>query len=122
MKSGERHLLARAVVPTLTSPYGNSAKFTRRVLAAVRSIPHGRVATYADVASIAGSPLAWSAVGNIMRNCKSSSVPCHRVVGSGGHIGGYSILEVKRKMLLMEGVVVIKKKVRQFEKIRWRHV
>ena len=122
MKYGERHLLVRIVVLTLTSHHGNSVRFTRRVLIAVRSIPPGRVATYADVASMAGSPLAWRAVGNIMRNCKSSSVPCHRVVGSGGRIGGYSILEVKRKLLLMEGVVVIKKRVRQFEKIRWRHV
>ena len=122
MKSGERHLLVRIALPTVTSPRGGSAIFARRVLTVVRSIPPGRVATYADVATMAGSPLAWRAVGNIMRNCKSPSVPCHRVVSSGGRMGGYSNLEVKRKLLLAEGVVVINKHLRQFKKIRWRRV
>ena len=80
MKSGERHLLVRIALPTLTSHRGDSATFARRVLTVVRSIPPGRVATYADVAAMAGSPLAWRAVGNIMRNCKIlvSALPSRR--------------------------------------------
>ena len=54
-----------------------------RVLAVVRRIPPGRVATYGDVAAAAGGPRAWRAVGNIMRTCAARDVPCHRVVAAG---------------------------------------
>ena len=63
--------------------------FTSRVLSTVRRIPPGRVATYGDVAEIAGRPGAARAVGNIMRDCKARDVPCHRVVAAAGRLGGY---------------------------------
>ena len=81
--------------------------FTARVLAVVRRIPAGRVATYGDVAALAGKPRAARAVGNIMRDCGRADVPCHRVVAAGGRLGGFGGNEVlKRALLVAEGVVV----------------
>jgi O-6-methylguanine DNA methyltransferase len=80
--------------------------FAARVLAAVRRIPPGRVATYGDVAAMAGHPGAARAVGNLMRNCGRADVPCHRVIAAGGRLGGYGGHEVlKRTLLAAEGVV-----------------
>jgi O-6-methylguanine DNA methyltransferase len=79
--------------------------FSARVLAAVRRIPPGRVATYGDVAAMAGKPRAARAVGNIMRDCRRVDVPCHRVIAAGGRLGGYGGREVfKRALLVAEGV------------------
>jgi O-6-methylguanine DNA methyltransferase len=95
--------------------------FSSRVLAAVRRIPPGRVATYGDVAALAGRPRAARAVGNIMRGCSRRDVPCHRVVAAGGRLGGYGGQEVlKRALLLAEGIMVSGSRIRQLERIRWR--
>lgn len=95
--------------------------FVNRVLAAVRRIPPGRVATYGDVAARAGRPLACRAVGNIMRECHDTGVPCHRVVGAGGTLGGYGgNLELKRSLLRAEGLSVVGSRIRRFAEVRWR--
>ena len=95
--------------------------FTSRVLAIVRRIPPGRVATYGDVAALAGRPRASRAVGNIMRGCHRPDVPCHRVIAAGGRLGGYGGDEVrKRSLLVAEGIRVSGSRVRDLERIRWR--
>ena len=97
------------------------AGFRARVLAAVRRIPAGRVATYGDIAAAAGSPRASRAVGNIMRECKSAGVPCHRVIAAGGRIGGFGgSVQLKRELLRAEGIPVIGSRVREFATRRWR--
>lgn len=94
--------------------------FEARVLATVRRIPAGRVATYGDVAAWAGAPRAARAVGNIMRECRDPGVPCHRVVAAGGHLGGYGGREaMKRALLAAEGVPVTGKRIREFPVRRW---
>lgn len=94
--------------------------FRARVLAAVRRIPVGRVATYGDVAAVAGSPRAYRAVGNIMRECRMPGVPCHRVIAAGGALGGYgSSIEMKRNLLRAEGITVSGMRVRDFAVRRW---
>lgn len=94
--------------------------FKRRVLAAVRRIPVGRVATYGDVAAAAGRPRAWRAVGTIMRECAARDVPCHRVIAAGGRLGGYGGNEaLKRSLLRAEGLFVSAARVRHFEAHRW---
>jgi methylated-DNA-[protein]-cysteine S-methyltransferase len=94
--------------------------FTLRVLAAVRRIPVGRVSTYGDVAAAAGRPRAARAVGNIMRECKSRDVPCHRVIAAAGALGGYGgNLELKRALLRAEGILVSGTKIRDFRQKRW---
>lgn len=95
--------------------------FARRVVSAVRRIPPGRVATYGDVAALAGSERAWRAVGTIMRECRDRGVPCHRVIGSGGALGGYGgNLQVKRELLRAEGLDVGMGRIRGFAGVRWR--
>ena len=97
-----------------------SRVFTRRVLAAVRRIPPGRVSTYGDVAALAGQPKACRAVGNIMRACAGRDVPCHRVVAAAGRLGGYGgNLELKRALLRAEGVLVSGLRIRDFGSRRW---
>ena len=89
-------------------------------MAAVRRIPVGRVSTYGDVAAMAGQPRAWRAVGNIMRECRDPSMPCHRVIGANGALGGYGgNLHVKRSLLRAEGLDVGMTRVRRFEEVRW---
>lgn len=94
--------------------------FARRVLAIVRRIPPGRVATYGDVAALAGRPLASRAVGNVMRNCTRPGVPCHRVVGAGGRLGGYGDRAVKRGLLAAEGIRVTGDRLHRFAAVRWQ--
>jgi O-6-methylguanine DNA methyltransferase len=90
------------------------------VLAAVRRIPPGRVATYGDIAALAGQARAWRAVGNIMRDCRDPATPCHRVIASGGGLGGYGgNLQVKRELLRAEGLDVGVSRVRRFAEVRW---
>jgi len=94
--------------------------FTARVLTTVRRIPPGRVATYGDVAALAGKPRAARAVGNIMRECRRPDVPCHRVIAAGGRLGGYGGSEVlKRSLLVAEGVPVSGSRVRELDRVRW---
>lgn len=94
--------------------------FRQRVLAAVRRIPAGRVATYGDVAAAAGQPRAARAVGNIMKGCAVPGVPCHRVVAAGGQLGGYGGNEsLKRALLRAEGILVSGKRIRGFSSLRW---
>jgi methylated-DNA-[protein]-cysteine S-methyltransferase len=94
--------------------------FKSRVLTVVRRIPVGRVSTYGDVAAAAGRPRAARAVGNIMRECRSRDVPCHRVVAAGGGVGGYAgNLELKRALLRAEGVRVTATRIRDFADRRW---
>jgi methylated-DNA-[protein]-cysteine S-methyltransferase len=95
--------------------------FERRVLAAVRRIPPGRVATYGDIAALAGAPRAARAVGNILRRTKDPVTPCHRVVAAGGAIGGYGGSEsMKRELLRREGAETRGSRITHFEAIRWR--
>jgi O-6-methylguanine DNA methyltransferase len=98
-----------------------SPEFAVRVRHVVRGIPHGRVATYGDVAAAAGRPLAHRAVGNIMRETRDSSIPCHRVIAAGGKLGGYGRdLYTKRALLLQEGVVVVGGRIKNFETVHWK--
>jgi len=102
-------------------PHGvRCSDFTARVVSMVRRIPPGRVATYGDIARLAGRPRASRAVGNIMRGCSRSDVPCHRVIAAGGRLGGYGGHEaMKRALLAAEGVVVSGSRVRELARVRW---
>jgi methylated-DNA-[protein]-cysteine S-methyltransferase len=78
--------------------------FTRRVLSATAEIPYGEVATYKEVAAAAGSPRGFRAAGNALgSNPLPIVLPCHRVLHSGGGLGGYTGgLERKRVLLGIE--------------------
>jgi methylated-DNA-[protein]-cysteine S-methyltransferase len=75
--------------------------FGRRVLSKTAAIPYGDVATYGDIARGIGSQGAARATGNALgANPMPIVVPCHRVVASGGKLGGYTG-GVERKQLLL---------------------
>jgi O-6-methylguanine DNA methyltransferase len=96
-------------------------RFSNRVLSVVRRIPPGRVASYGEVAKLAGRPRAARAVGNIMRGCGRPDVPCHRVVAAGGRLGGYGGSEfLKRSLLAAEGIVVSGSRIRDLSRVRWQ--
>jgi methylated-DNA-[protein]-cysteine S-methyltransferase len=88
--------------------YGKQSEFQRKVQEAARQIPRGEVRSYGELAAAAGSPGAARAVGSVMRNNRFPLViPCHRVVASGGKVGGFSCpsgVEMKEKLLALEGV------------------
>src|SRR5688572_8509425 len=95
-------------------------RFAARVLAAVRRIPAGRVATYGDIATLAGAPGAARAVGTVLRGCSDGATPCHRVVGAGGALGGWTgPMEFKRVRLQREGVTVTPSRIQGFGRFRW---
>jgi O-6-methylguanine DNA methyltransferase len=98
-----------------------ATEFQTRVLSIVRRIPAGRVATYGDVAELAGAPRAARAVGTVMRDCRDPGIPCHRVIAAGGGLGGFGgSLQIKRERLRAEGVEVGFTRIRRFSDVRWK--
>jgi methylated-DNA-[protein]-cysteine S-methyltransferase len=82
--------------------------FTLKVLRETAQIDFGELRSYADVASAAGSPRAVRAAGNALgANPMPVVVPCHRVVRTGGALGGYTGgLERKEFLLRLEGALL----------------
>jgi methylated-DNA-[protein]-cysteine S-methyltransferase len=80
--------------------------FTQRVLQACARIPFGATSSYRQMADAAGSPRAFRAAGNALgSNPIPIVVPCHRVLASGGGLGGYTGgLNTKRALLGIEGI------------------
>jgi methylated-DNA-[protein]-cysteine S-methyltransferase len=75
--------------------------FVRRVLDATARIPYGSVSTYGRVAAEAGSPRGSRAAGNALgANPIPIIVPCHRVLRSGGELGGYGGGPERKRVLL----------------------
>lgn len=88
-------------------------------MTAVRRIPRGRVATYGDIAAIAGRPRAHRAVGTLMRRVQDPSLPAHRVVAAGGRLGGFGgHPDLKAQRLRAEGLIVINGRIRRFAEVR----
>ncbi len=87
-------------------PYGSI--FEKNVWLTLRKIPYGEVRSYKWVAENIGKPKAYRAVGNaISKNPILVIIPCHRVIKSNGHIGGFTSIggvELKRMLLRLEGV------------------
>ena len=73
---------------------------------ALRAIPLGETRTYAQIAAAAGNPKAVRAAGSAnARNNVAVLIPCHRVIRTGGELGGYAYgLDIKRELLKREGV------------------
>jgi methylated-DNA-[protein]-cysteine S-methyltransferase len=81
--------------------------FGKRVLGVTSAIPYGGVLSYAEVAAEAGSPRGSRAAGNALgSNPIPIVIPCHRVLRSGGALGGYGGgLDRKRYLLELEGAL-----------------
>lgn len=83
-----------------------SRGFRAEVLQALEQVDFGRTVSYLELAAATGSPRAARAVGTAMAtNPIPIVVPCHRVLRTGGHLGGYGGgLDAKRWLLTHEGV------------------
>lgn len=81
--------------------------FQRAVLEAARQIPFGETRSYGWIAKQIGKPRASRAVGQALRtNPIPIILPCHRVIGGDGGLGGYAGgLALKRKLLMLEGAL-----------------
>jgi methylated-DNA-[protein]-cysteine S-methyltransferase len=81
--------------------------FARKVLRATAKIPFGHISTYREIARKAGNPAASRAAGNALgSNPIPVVVPCHRVLRTGGGLGGYGGgLKVKELLLRLEGAL-----------------
>lgn len=80
--------------------------FQQKVLLECARIPRGKTISYAELARRIGKPKAARAVGNALaKNPLAPLIPCHRVVKSGGGLGGYSArggVGKKRRLLARE--------------------
>ena len=85
-------------------------KFQVKVWRAIAKIPEGEVRTYKELAGIIKKPKAIRAVANACgKNPYPVKIPCHRVVGSNGYLGGYSAkggIKQKKNLLRKEGVTL----------------
>jgi methylated-DNA-protein-cysteine methyltransferase-like protein len=88
----------------------NQTGFFQEVYRVVRQIPRGKVASYGQVARLAGNPRASRAVGWALHvNPQPGTIPCHRVVNRQGRLApGFAFggEDVQRRMLEAEGVFV----------------
>ena len=100
--AGERRRFGLPLDLSLVAPFG------REVLEACARIPFGATSSYRDVAAAAGRPSASRAAGNALgANPVPIVVPCHRVLRTGGGIGGYTGgLAIKEHLLTLEGVLL----------------
>lgn len=83
---------------------------TKRIYEAVKRIPYGCVATYGQVAELAGNPKMSRAVGNALhKNPDPDNIPCYRVVNSKGELAGefaFGGAGRQAQLLLNEGIEV----------------
>lgn len=88
---------------------------TKRIYEAVKKIPKGKVATYGQVAKMAGNGKMSRAVGNALhKNPDPDMIPCYRVVNSKGELAGAFAFggdEVQAKLLRADGIEVVDNKV-----------
>lgn len=84
---------------------------TKRIYEAVNQIPYGHVATYGQVAELAGNPKMSRAVGNALhKNPDPENIHCYRVVNSKGELAGrfaFGGADVQAELLRSEGIEVV---------------
>lgn len=81
--------------------------FQESVYGVVAKIREGEYMTYKQVAEKIGNPHAFRAVGAALRRNYDKRIPCHRVIRSDGHVGGYNRggCKTKRSILIKEGAL-----------------
>jgi len=80
-----------------------SKPFSKQVYEIVEKIPYGQVLSYGDIARLLGNPRAARQVGWAMRNCPDD-LPWQRVVLADGTIAGGDFAELRKQLLVEEGV------------------
>ena len=99
---GRRHRFSAKLDWTLSGQ-----GFRHQVLRHTARIPYGRTSTYMEMATKAGNRKAYRAAGNALgSNPIPVIVPCHRVLATGGGLGGYGGgVDVKQRLLRLEGAL-----------------
>lgn len=94
--------------------------FNQKIYQLLKQVPAGKVTTYKALAQALDTK-AYQAVGNALKhNPNAPYIPCHRVVKSNGHIGGFNgqtkgkEIQRKIKLLKQEGIEINKGKIKQF--------
>lgn len=97
----------RKSLPKFVCGERGGTDFQRKVWREIEKIPMGKTKTYLEIAKAIGKPGAARAVGSACgANPIPLFVPCHRVVASNGGLGGFSGgLDIKKKLLRLEGVL-----------------
>ena len=94
-----------------------------RIYQVVRQIPKGKVATYGQVARLAGNPRWSRVVGYALHSSsREKNLPCHRVVDRHGHTSpafGYGGEDIQQKLLEAEGVGFVEKGRVDLERYLW---
>ena len=97
---------------------------SKRIYEAVRKIPYGCVATYSQIAELAGDRKMARAVGNALhKNPDPDNIPCFRVVNAKGELaGGFAFggAEKQAKLLEAEGIIVTDGRV-DLDKFQWKN-
>ena len=98
---------------------------SKRIYEAVKKIPYGYVATYSQIAEIAGDKKMARAVGNALhKNPDPDNIPCFRVVNAKGELAGefaFGGPGAQAKLLEAEGITVSDGKV-DLKKYQWNHL
>ena len=96
----------------------NMSEFEKRVLLFTFRIPSGKVTTYKRLANKIGDEKAFRAVGNALhKNPIPPYVPCHRVVRTDGRVvGDRRSVDIRKKLLRKEGIIIIGDRVQLTEK------
>ena len=91
--------------------FGEAPEFHQRAYAVARTIPPGQTMTYGEIAKRLGAPQESREVGQAMgRNPIAILMPCHRVLGADGKMGGFSAnggVAIKRRILEIEGAAAL---------------
>ncbi len=97
---------------------------SKRIYEAVKKIPYGKVATYSQIAEVAGNKKMARAVGNALhKNPDPDGIPCFRVVNAKGELAGefaFGGAGVQARLLEAEGIVVIDGRV-DLSIYQWKH-
>lgn len=105
-----RYFRGQRVHLALQPELGDCPAFWVEVYRACQAVGYGQLTSYGELARLVGRPGAARAVGAALRrNPVPLVVPCHRVIRSDGRLGGFSGpggLEMKRRMLLLEGIAI----------------
>ena len=97
--------------------------FSSVIYQLVRQIPRGKVASYGQLAFLAGKPRAARMVGQILSRCSDPSVPCHRVLRQDGStVKAFDLIEsdVQRRLLEEEGVRFLPDGKADMKACQWR--
>ncbi len=97
--------------------------FQKKVLGKLQEVPRGAVVSYQALGAAAGAPKGARAVGNVMHNNPVPIyLPCHRVIASGGGLGGYGGGRARKlRLLRSEGFALGKRDKALPESVVWGH-